>query len=111
MYKHLARKVPYVPGGGLSLCDVRDVAEAHCRAMETPAADGGAFCLGGRPDANMTLKAFFDLLEQLSGVPRTRLEAPPPPRALLPPSACPPSACPPARAGSCPTVREAWCGA
>jgi dihydroflavonol-4-reductase len=82
VYKHLARKVPYVPGGGLSLCDVRDVAEAHCRAMETPAADGGAFCLGGRPDANMTLKAFFDLLEQLSGVPRTRLEAPPPSRAL-----------------------------
>ncbi|KAJ1480837.1 hypothetical protein T484DRAFT_1809503, partial [Baffinella frigidus] len=76
IYKHLSGKVPYIPGGGLSICDVREVAEAHWRAMERPEADGGAFCLGGLPEANMTLKDYFQELEELSGVPRTRLEVP-----------------------------------
>jgi nucleoside-diphosphate-sugar epimerase len=59
--KFLAREIPGVPRVGFSLVDVRDVAEAHVRAMEAPEAAGQRFICSGefywRADVARVLKA------------------------------------------------------
>ncbi|MEJ7731264.1 MAG: NAD-dependent epimerase/dehydratase family protein [Polyangiaceae bacterium] len=70
--KFLDRKVPMVPAGGLSFVDVRDAAEAMALAMDRGRA-GQRYLVGG---ANMTVAAFFQRLERISGVPAPRLGAP-----------------------------------
>jgi dihydroflavonol-4-reductase len=74
----LDRKVPAVPGGGLSYVDARDAAEGMVLAMEKGAA-GRRYLLGA---SNCTVRAFFDRLERVSGVksptlvlPRSRVVA------------------------------------
>lgn len=76
--KFLDRKVPAVPGGGLSYVDARDAAAAMVLAMEKGVA-GRRYLLGS---SNCTLRAFFDRLERVSGVkaptfvlPRSRVVA------------------------------------
>jgi dihydroflavonol-4-reductase len=73
LYKHLSSKVPYIPDGGLNFCDVRDLVPACLAAMLRDGANGRAFLIGG---PNMTLKQFFQALEEVSGVRRSRLEVP-----------------------------------
>lgn len=73
IYKHLLRKVPYVPAGGLSVVDVRDLAPVFLSAMNSKEAEGKGFCLG---HSNMTIASFFLKLEQVSGVPRCRVSVP-----------------------------------
>ena len=45
--RFLAREIPAVPRVGFSLVDVRDVAEAHVRAMEAPVAAGQRLVCSG----------------------------------------------------------------
>lgn len=73
LYKHLSRKVPYIPDGGLNFCDVRDVAAACLAAMLRDSANGRSFLIGG---PNMTLKEFFQAAEEVSGVKRAWLSLP-----------------------------------
>ncbi len=59
-------KIPIVPPGGISFVDVRDTAAAFRAAMER-GRPGAAYLLGA---ANMTMEAFFERLENISGVRR-----------------------------------------
>jgi dihydroflavonol-4-reductase len=69
---HLARKIPYSPGGGLNFVDARDAAAAFISALEK----GGhqeKYLLGA---ANMTFHQFFGRLERLSGVAAPAIKLP-----------------------------------
>lgn len=60
----LERRVPFVPPGGLSFVDVRDVAACIPAALERGRA-GQRYLLGA---ANLTVREFFGRLERASGV-------------------------------------------
>jgi dihydroflavonol-4-reductase len=70
--RFLDGKIPFVPGGGLSFVDVRDVGPAMLAAMER-GRSGRRYLLGA---ANMTLADFFARLERLSGVRAPRVPSP-----------------------------------
>lgn len=70
--RFLEKKVPFVPAGGLSFVDARDVAPAMLAAMLS-GKPGDRYLLSG---ANMTVAAFFARLERISGVPAPKLPAP-----------------------------------
>lgn len=70
--KFLSRAIPSVPGGGLSLVDVRDAADAFVAAASLGEL-GTRYLLGA---ANMTVGEFFGRLERLSGVRAPRLHLP-----------------------------------
>jgi dihydroflavonol-4-reductase len=63
--RFLRREIAAVPPGGLSFVDVRDAAQAVVAALEK-GKPGERYLLGG---ANMTVEAFFVMLEKASGVP------------------------------------------
>ena len=69
---HLARKIPYCPGGGLSFVDVRDAAAAFVAALDK-GNSGERYLLGS---ANMTFAEFFGRLERLSGIAAPKLKVP-----------------------------------
>ncbi len=60
----LEKKIPAVPGGGLSYVDVRDAALAMILAMER-GVPGERYLLGA---CNVTMREFFGRLERVSGV-------------------------------------------
>ncbi len=64
VFKFLERRIPAMPGGGLSFVDVRDTAAAFASAL-TRGRPGERYLLGG---ANMTFADFFTRLSRLSGV-------------------------------------------
>jgi dihydroflavonol-4-reductase len=64
VWKFLERRVPAMPGGGLSFVDVRDAAQAFAAALER-GRPGQRYLLGG---ANMSFRDFFGRLERISGV-------------------------------------------
>jgi len=68
----LGRKIPYCPGGGLSIVDTRDVATAFIYSVEK-GEHHGKYLLGA---ANMTFEEFFGRLERLSGVRAPGLRMP-----------------------------------
>lgn len=68
----LARKIPYFPGGGLSIVDNRDVATAFINAVEK-GDHQEKYLLGA---ANMTFAEFFGRLERLSRVSAPMLKVP-----------------------------------
>ncbi len=61
----LERRIPAVPGGGLSYVDVRDAAVAMTLAMEK-GIPGSRYLVGA---CNLTLREFFARLARVSGVP------------------------------------------
>ena len=68
----LARKIPYTPGGGLSIVDTRDVAPAFIKALDQ-GRHQEKYLLGA---ANMTFAEFFGRLERISGVAAPMLKVP-----------------------------------
>ena len=68
----LARKIPYCPGGGLSIVDARDAATAFINAIER-GRHQEKYLLGS---ANLTFADFFGRLERLSGVRAPALKLP-----------------------------------
>ena len=70
--RFLDRKVPFVPAGGLSFVDARDVATSMLAAMER-GKPGRRYLLGA---ANLTVAAFFGRLERISGVAAPRVPTP-----------------------------------
>lgn len=60
----LERRVPFIPPGGISFVDVRDVAAIVPAALER-GRGGQRYLLGG---INLTLREFFGRLERASGV-------------------------------------------
>ncbi len=72
VWKFLQRRVPAMPGGGLSFVDVRDAAQAFAAALER-GRPGERYLLGG---ANMTFRELFGRLERLSGVAAPRVTLP-----------------------------------
>lgn len=70
--RHLRREIPATPPGGINFVDVRDVAVTTVEAA-SKGRPGERYLLGG---PNMTLGAFFQLLERVSGVPAPALRAP-----------------------------------
>jgi len=72
VWKFLQRRVPAMPGGGLSFVDVRDAAEAFAAALER-GRPGERYLLGG---ANMRFRDLFGRLERLSGVAAPRVSLP-----------------------------------
>jgi dihydroflavonol-4-reductase len=68
----LERRVPFVPAGGLSFVDVRDVADAMLQAL-LRGRSGERYLLSA---ANMSIDAFFGRLSRLSGVAAPRLRTP-----------------------------------
>lgn len=60
----LARKIPFVPSGGLNFVDARDAAAAFINALDK-GKDGEHYLIGA---VNMTFADFFGRLERLSGV-------------------------------------------
>ncbi|EKX53513.1 hypothetical protein GUITHDRAFT_150427 [Guillardia theta CCMP2712] len=73
IYKFLMKKVPWVPGGGLNFCDVRDLVPAIYKAMVTPEANGRTFLIGA---VNMSLAQFFQALEKQTGIAGPKLVVP-----------------------------------
>jgi len=73
VWKFLKRRVPAMPGGGLSFVDVRDAAQAFATALER-GRPGERYLLGG---ANMSFRDLFGRLERLSGVAAPRVSLPP----------------------------------
>jgi len=65
-------RVPFTPGGGLSFVDVRDAAEAMILASDR-GRPGERYLVAAQ---NLTLAAFFQRLERLSGVRAPSLRAP-----------------------------------
>ncbi len=62
----LESAVPAVPAGGLSFVDVRDAADAMCRAMERGRGrPGERYLVGG---CNLSVADFFGRLSRISGV-------------------------------------------
>jgi dihydroflavonol-4-reductase len=72
VWKFLKRRVPAMPGGGVSFVDVRDAALAFAAALER-GRPGERYLLGG---ANMSFRDFFGRLERLSGVAAPRVALP-----------------------------------
>ena len=72
VFKFLERRIPAMPGGGLSFVDVRDAAQAFAAAL-TRGRVGERHLLGG---ANMTFADLFGRLSRLSGVPAPRVRLP-----------------------------------
>jgi len=70
--KLMERRVPAMPGGGLSFVDARDAAAAFAAALEK-GRPGERYLLGG---ANMTFATFFKRLERISGVDAPRVKLP-----------------------------------
>lgn len=70
--RHLRREIPAVPPGGINFADVRDVAVTTVEAAKR-GRPGERYLLGG---PNMTLAAFFQLLERVSGVPAPAIKSP-----------------------------------
>lgn len=68
----LGRKIKTVPGGGLNLVDVRDVAPAFVTAMRR-GQHGERYLLGG---PNWSFSEFFGRLERISGITAPRLALP-----------------------------------
>ena len=68
----LDKKIPFIPGGGLNIVDVRDVADAFEAAM-AQGGPGHTYLIGA---TNLTLAELFDHLARLSGVPAPRLKLP-----------------------------------
>lgn len=68
----MARKIPSTPGGGLSFCDVRDVAAAFIAALEK-GRHGERYLVGS---ANWTFPDFFGRLSRLAKVEPPRLALP-----------------------------------
>lgn len=73
--RFLERSVPAIPAGGIAFVDARDAAAGMIAAFER-GAPGERYLLNAK---NMTLAAFFQRLERISGVkaPRLRLPASP----------------------------------
>ena len=69
--KFLERDLPAMPGGGISIADVRDVATAAVAAL-TRGDLYGRHLMG----LNMSLKEFFGRLERMTGVAAPRLSLP-----------------------------------
>jgi dihydroflavonol-4-reductase len=72
VWKFLKRRVPAMPGGGISFVDVRDAAQAFAAALER-GRPGERYLLGG---ANMSFRDFFGRLERISGVAAPRISLP-----------------------------------
>jgi dihydroflavonol-4-reductase len=70
--KFLERSLPAVPNGGIAFVDVRDVAEGMLLAFERGKA-GQRYLLNAK---NLTIAAFFQRLERLTGVRAPRLHMP-----------------------------------
>jgi dihydroflavonol-4-reductase len=68
----LEKKVPFLPGGGMSFVDARDAAEAMILAMDRGRA-GERYLVSA---VNLTIEAFFARLERISGVPAPKLRTP-----------------------------------
>lgn len=68
----LARRIPVVPPGGISMVDVRDAAAAVISALERGRVGERYFLTA----LNCRFRAFFQLLEACSGVPAPRLPLP-----------------------------------
>ena len=68
----LARKIPYLPGGGLNFVDARDAAAAFLTALDN-GQHQEKYLLGA---ANITFADFFGRLERLSGVSAPRIRVP-----------------------------------
>jgi dihydroflavonol-4-reductase len=62
--RFLKREIPAVPPGGVNFVDVRDAAQATIAALER-GRPGQCYLVGGQ---NMSVEAFFVLLEKVSGV-------------------------------------------
>ncbi|MFN2399400.1 MAG: NAD-dependent epimerase/dehydratase family protein [Gemmatimonadaceae bacterium] len=69
----LARKIPVVPTGGLSLVDVRDAAQAVRSALRR-GVHGERYLLGA---TNWTFRELFGRLERLTKIPAPRFSLPP----------------------------------
>jgi dihydroflavonol-4-reductase len=72
VWKFLKRRVPAMPGGGISFVDVRDAAQSFAAALER-GRPGERYLLGG---ANMSFRDFFGRLERISGVAAPRVSLP-----------------------------------
>lgn len=75
VYDLLHRRVPFLPGGGLTFVDVRDAAGAFAAAMQ--AADlppDSTFLLGS--GSNLTMQRYFAMVEAASSVPAPWLPMP-----------------------------------
>jgi nucleoside-diphosphate-sugar epimerase len=70
--RFLERSIPAVPGGGLAFVDVRDVARGMLLAFERGHA-GERYLMNAK---NLTVAAFFQRLERLTGVPAPRIKLP-----------------------------------
>jgi dihydroflavonol-4-reductase len=68
----MSRKIPSTPGGGLSFCDVRDVATAFIAALEA-GRPGERYLLGS---ANWTFRDLFGRLSRLAKVEPPRFAVP-----------------------------------
>ncbi len=68
----LARKLPGIPPGRMSVVDARDVADAVLRAADRGRA-GERYIVAGRP---VTLLGIMETLERVSGIPKPRLRLP-----------------------------------
>ncbi len=69
--KFLQRDIPAMPGGGMSLADARDVADAAFNAL-TRGEVYGRHLMG----LNLSMTEFFTRLERLTGVPAPRVKLP-----------------------------------
>lgn len=72
VFKFMERRIPAMPGGGLSFVDVRDAARAFAAAL-SKGRPGERYLLGG---ANMTFRDFFGRLERLTGIAAPRVTLP-----------------------------------
>jgi nucleoside-diphosphate-sugar epimerase len=70
--RFLERAIPAIPGGGIAFVDVRDAAHGMWLAFERGRA-GERYILNAK---NMTLAAFFQRLERISGVKAPALRMP-----------------------------------
>lgn len=68
----MARRISFVPGGGISVVDVRDVAAAVISALSAGRA-GERYLLGS---LNCRFSTFFQMLERCTGVPAPTIPAP-----------------------------------
>jgi dihydroflavonol-4-reductase len=72
VFKFLERRIPAMPGGGLSFVDVRDAASAFAAALSR-GRPGERYLLSG---ANMTFADLFGRLSRISGVAPPSLRLP-----------------------------------
>jgi dihydroflavonol-4-reductase len=72
VFKFMERRIPAMPGGGLSFVDVRDAARAFAAALSR-GRPGERYLLGG---SNMSFRDFFGRLERLTGIAAPRVTLP-----------------------------------